>query len=390
MQEEWKQIIDRIAKDELLISATFSKPCNKSMERKRVQIRSVIVKQKRCYQVCRTDGQKELHQLISTEDCKQLMEKELLEEFKQAVLFTTVNDYYMMQGKKGNITIRSKAPTKTNQSLEHNRKKEHLLKEGKIPFLMKLGLVTSEGKIRSEKADKFRQINRFLEMVEDLLPHLSLQRTIRMIDFGCGKAYLTFALYYYLHELRGYDVYFIGIDLKKDVIEHCRSLALSLGWQSRMEFVLGNIDQYETNEQVDMVLSLHACNTATDLALERAVRWKAKTILSVPCCHQELMHQIQHEELMPLLRHGILKERFSALATDAARAQLLEVLGYQTQVVEFIDLEHTAKNLMIRGVRRKSPSINKEALEKYLAFAKELNVHPFLATLFAQELSDKN
>lgn len=389
-QPSWNSIVNQIIAGQTLISATFSKPSdNQKSARIRVQVKPVMKDNKLTYLIASAYSQKELHHHVTPEECRLLLEEELLTEFQHAVVFTTEHDYYLLKGK--NLTIRTKPPTKSPADFSHNKAKKHILIEGElIPFLQKLGLMTSEGKIRSDKADKFRQINRFLEMVRDVLPHLNKNRKLNVIDFGCGKAYLTFALYHYLNQILGLDIHFIGIDLKEDVIKQCEDLAHSLGWNHRMEFIVGDINEYHPPDQVDMVISLHACNTATDSALEKAVRWKAEVILSVPCCHQELLSQIQHESLAPLLKHGILKERFSAIVTDAARAQILEILGYQTQVVEFIDLEHTAKNLMIRAWRKKGKWPQKEALSKYIHFAKELHVHPYLERLFSKELDSMN
>lgn len=239
-------------------------------------------------------------------------------------------------------------------ALSHNRKKNYILQEGVyVPFLKDLGVITEEGKIVRNRFDKFRQINRFLEFIEDILPELEQEkdRELTILDFGCGKSYLTFAMYYYLHELKGYDIRIIGLDLKADVIAHCNALAKDYGYE-KLDFLVGDIADYEGVDQVDMVVTLHACDTATDHALSKAVHWNAKVILSVPCCQHELNRQIEAKELMPIMKYGLLKERFAALVTDGLRAEYLEREGYETQILEFIDMEHTPKNILIRGVRR--------------------------------------
>ena len=238
-------------------------------------------------------------------------------------------------------------------SLSHNRTKKYVLQEGvPVPFLVDLGVMTAEGKVVKSRYDKFRQINRFLEFVQDILPQMEKGRELTILNFGCGKSYLTFALYYYLKILNGYDIRVIGLDLKKDVIQHCNRLRDKYGYEN-LHFLEGDIKNYCEKEEVDMVVTLHACDTATDYALYNAVQWDAKMIFSVPCCQHELNGQIKTEQFSLLTRYGIIKERFSALATDAIRANLLEVCGYKTQLLEFVDFAHTPKNILIRAVQKK-------------------------------------
>ena len=198
--------------------------------------------------------------------------------------------------------------------------------------------------------DKYRQINRFLEFIRDVLPDLPSGREITVVDFGCGKSYLTFAVYYYLNRLLGLDVRMIGLDLKADVIRECSRLAEKYGYE-KLTFCVGDIASYQGASAVDMVMTLHACDTATDYALEKAVRWGARVILSVPCCQHELNRQIACEPLGPVLKYGLLKERMAALLTDGLRAGRLECEGYAVQILEFIDMEHTPKNILIRAVK---------------------------------------
>ena len=247
--------------------------------------------------------------------------------------------------------------------------------------------MTKEGKVVRARYDKFRQINRFLEYVEDVLPALSPDRVNTIIDFGCGKSYLTFAMYYYLKEMKGYPVHIVGLDLKQDVIELCSRLSRQFGF-SDLEFSCGDIAGYEGVRQADMVVTLHACDTATDYALHKAVRWGARVILSVPCCQHELNGQMENELLAPILKYGILKERMAALITDGIRAQFLELAGYHSQILEFIDMEHTPKNLMIRAVRReagareKKNNREKQALKELLD---GLQVRPTLLELLEKD-----
>ena len=265
--------------------------------------------------------------------------------------------------------------------LEQSRRKKCILDPDiPVPFLHDLGVQTKEGKIVHSRYDKFRQMNRFLEFIEDIVPELPKDRESVIIDFGCGKSYLTFAMYYYLHELKHYDVRIIGLDLKADVIAHCQQLAEDYGYE-KLTFLTGDIADYDGVDHVDMVVTLHACDTATDYALDKAVRWGAKVILSVPCCQHEVNRQIENELLQPVLKYGLIKERMSALLTDAIRANLLEEAGYQVQVLEFIDMEHTPKNILLRAVK----SGRQKRAEELTKMMEELHVSPTLAALIREE-----
>ena len=254
--------------------------------------------------------------------------------------------------------------------------------ENSLSFLCDLGVMTAEGKIVRSKYDKFRQINRFLEFVEDILPTLYKEEKVHIIDFGCGKSYLTFALYYYLHELKGMDVHITGLDLKGDVIERCRRLGKKYGYED-LDFYQGDIKDFQQAGRVDMVVSLHACDTATDFALKKAVDWGAEVIFAVPCCQHEVNGQIENELLSPVLKYGILKERIAALVTDGIRANLLEEAGYEAQILEFIDMEHTPKNLLIRAVK-KGKANNGKSGEKTGRMAEALQVRTTLQKLMEE------
>ena len=290
--------------------------------------------------------------------------------FKNALVETQSFTANVLVSKKGTITIKKKMNASAKQpkiSLSHNRKKKYILEEGiPVPFLIDLGVMTQNGNIVNAHYDKFRQINRFLEYIEDILPSLPTGRELRILDFGCGKSYLTFAIYYYLKVLKGYPVRITGLDLKEDVIRHCNELAVKYGYD-KLEFLCGDIAYYDGCSQVDMVVTLHACDTATDYALAKAVGWGAKVILSVPCCQHELNKQIKNDLLSPVLHYGILKERMAALMTDGLRAQILEANGYRTQILEFIDMAHTPKNLLIRAVYNGHCADNKAQINELLA-----------------------
>lgn len=306
-------------------------------------------------------------------------------EFKNALVETKSFTANVLVSKKGTITIKKKMNTSTKQpkiSLSHNRKKKYILEEGiPVPFLIDLGVMTQNGSIVNAHYDKFRQINRFLEYIEDILPSLPTGRELRILDFGCGKSYLTFAIYYYLKVLKGYPVRITGLDLKEDVIRHCNELAVKYGYD-KLEFLCGDIAYYDGCSQVDMVVTLHAFDTATDYALAKAVGWGAKVILSVPCCQHELNKQMKNDLLSPVLHYGILKERMAALMTDGLRAQILEANGYRTQILEFIDMAHTPKNLLIRAVYNGHCADNKAQIDELLA---AFDVNPTLYRLLCKK-----
>lgn len=319
----------------------------------KVKIRPIELKGRIYYQASATEGTKIFHKNYERPEILSYLEKALEKEFGQFQASGRFLDGTVLVSKKGKITIKTKQHKAAEpvQIMAHNRVKQYILKEGiPVPFLVDLGVMNTSGKIITAKYDKFRQINRFLEFIEDILPRLSRDRAITILDFGCGKSYLTFAMYYYLKELKEYDVNIIGLDLKADVIEKCNRLAEDYGYD-KLHFYQGDIADYEGVSAVDMVVTLHACDTATDYALAKAVQWGAQVILSVPCCQHELNRQIKNETLAPVLKYGILKERMAALVTDGIRANLLESCGYETQILEFIDMEHTPKNLLIRAVK---------------------------------------
>lgn len=302
----------------------------------------------------------------------------LEKDYKQLDLLCEQSSFSALVNKKGKSNIKeNKNQIAKKIDLSHNRKKRYILDTDEvIPFLVDLGVQTKEGKIVDKKYKKYKQINRFLEFVKDVLPELPKDRPVKIIDFGCGKSYLTFAVYYYLHIMNGRDVEMIGLDLKKDVIAHCNRMAEKYEYTS-LHFLEGDISTYDGADSADMVITLHACDVATDFALDKAVHWNAKVILSVPCCQHELNAQIENDMLEPLLKYGILKERFAALLTVALRANLLEQNGYEVQILEFIDMEHTPKNLLIRAVKRGEKADKKqEKLENsYKTLCDELNAH---------------
>ena len=351
LQELLSQILN---KD--LVQIILSNSQDKEFATK-VKMRPILVKGELLFQETLYRGTQVFHENFTQEDMRVRIEKLLTDNFKQGEFQGTSMQATVLVSKKGKMTIKSKQLQKQTMQrdlseLAHNREKQYILQEGiPVDFLVGLGVQTPEGKITKNRYDKFRQINRYLEFIEDVLDKLPKDGTIRIIDFGCGKSYLTFAMYYYLHVLQRRDILVTGLDLKKDVIAHCNELAVKCGYD-KLSFEVGDISTYNGSDAVDMVVSLHACDTATDYALEKAVKWGAKVIMAVPCCQHEVNKQIACKELQPLLKYGLIKERMSALITDAVRANLLEEQGYDTQILEFIDMEHTPKNLLIRAVKK--------------------------------------
>lgn len=370
--------------NENLIRIIISNP-RVSSEINKIKIRLVSLKSVIMYQVTEYVGPQVIHHNYTKEEVISYVENQLQSTFKQCEIIASEWTVIILAGKKGNITInRKKSIVKKIENkdlkpdlLSHNRSKNYILKEGTpVPFLIDLGVMTKTGEIVRTKYDKFRQINRFLEFISDIQKELPTDREIQIIDFGCGKSYLTFAMYYYLRDLCGKDVAITGLDLKKDVIEKCNHLSNKYGY-SKLDFKLGNIADYTEHDQVDMVVTLHACDTATDYAIAKAVSWNAKVILSVPCCQHELNKQLQNELIQPILNYGILQDRFAAIMTDSIRAEMLKIKGYKTDILEFIDMEHTPKNLLIRAIKGNEKG-NKEALKKMI---NEFNVQPTIVTL---------
>lgn len=392
MENLRKLIKDYIENNETILSAIISNPRDREKISK-LKIRPVMKKETLLYQAESFVGTKVFHKNIEPKDIADFITDTVIQDFKQLEIETNLHKTIVLISKKGKVSIKEKrlaggdSKKFKKEEFSHNKVKQYILPQDEpVPFLVELGVQTPEGKIINSKYDKFRQINRYLEFVRDILPSLPREegRTINIIDFGCGKSYLTFALYYYLRVMNNYDISVIGLDLKKDVIEKCQSLADKFGYD-KLKFLAGDISTYNEADSVDMVVTLHACDTATDYALAKAVKWGASVILSVPCCQHELNKQIECKELEPVLKYGLIKERMSALMTDAIRANLLEEQGYDTQILEFIDMEHTPKNILIRAVKQKrikytnkdkASRVNISELELFL------NIEPTLHRLF--------
>lgn len=392
--EELRTLLEELLNEQLL-GIVISAPRQKESYR-RIRIRALDCRGALRFQAAFWDGKKEFHKNYEKEALIPELMVWMSRDYRQLQAESTKYTASALVSKKGTVTVKKKvrAAEAKQADMTHNRTKQYLLPEGEpVPFLVKLGVMTPEGKVVKAKYDKFRQINRFLEFVQDILPKLPKGREINIIDFGCGKSYLTFAMYYYLKELKGYPVRIIGLDLKEEVIRHCGELAVRYGYD-KLSFTCGDIASYEGVDHVDMVVTLHACDLATDYALEKAVGWGAKVILSVPCCQHELNKQLQNPVLQPVLEYGLIKERMAALYTDAIRAQILEYRGYNTQILEFIDMEHTPKNILLRAVFRKKNEMSqaeeekrKKAGEQVKELIQFLHADPAIVRLLAPELN---
>ncbi|MBO9598445.1 MAG: SAM-dependent methyltransferase, partial [Cohnella sp.] len=366
---EWEEFVNELAEPGKLLQASFSGPRDKGSDNARkITVRPIKLKSGVHYQFESQLNNKAYHDNVPADRLKDRLSA-VMSQYKQALFKTPEADVQVLANKKGALSLLARKPTaKAGEApLSHNRSKSYVIPDGEpVPFLIALGVMTLDGKVVKAKYDKFRQINRFLEMVSDVLPELPRNKELTIVDFGCGKSYLTFALYHLLAVKERLPVRIIGLDLKEDVIAACAKLAEQLHWD-KLSFSVGDISRYEGLASVDMVVTLHACDTATDAALLKAIGWNASVILSVPCCQHELFRQLSQPILKPLLKHGILKERFAALVTDAVRANLLETAGYRVQLLEFIDMEHTPKNILIRAVKQ-SQADSSEALGDYVKF----------------------
>lgn len=375
MQEQIHDILQSLPYKLILSKA-------KNCEYRKVQ----ILKKEKNYQIEKYTQKQVFHENLDKEELEVYLLQELGTHFFQMNVWNAKVEYQMMISKKGKVHIIEKNCTKTapKEQTGHNRKKKYLIPEGEmIEPLVDMGIFTKEGKIVHSMYDKYRQINRFVELVDDAVKNRELTY-LNIIDFGCGKSYLTFILYHYFTNIRKIPVHMTGLDLKEDVIEKCNLAAKKYGYKNP-HFELGDIRGYQSSEQVDMVITLHACDTATDHALYHAVRWNTEMIFSVPCCQHELNSQIQSEDYSILTRYGLIKERTAALMTDAIRANLLEACGYKTDILEFVDFAHTPKNLLIRA--KKKP-VSKDQKEKRIGEVERLMQEYHLQPTFYQLLKE--
>lgn len=361
--EKIKELLESLLEQETLIKLSFGDLRKKSNPFKKASLRPVLLQDGLYYQIEYHFPNKVIHKNLDKSQCLALCAELMTDVFKQMNLFSIDADYQVLASDPDKPRIIKKAATKTMPALGHNQEKNYIIPD-QIPcdFLIRLGVMDQSGKVLQRHYAKFRQINRFLEIVSDTADFMPVKpEPMRIVDFGCGKAYLTFALYHYLKLILNKNVEIIGLDLKEDVIDFCSRVAEDLKYDG-LKFLKGDIAEYAGQEKADMVVTLHACDTATDYALIKAVGWDASVILSVPCCQHELFSQISNDLHQPILKHGILNERFCAILTDGLRGLKLEEQGYDVSMIEFTSLEHTSKNIMIRAVKtgRKSNAAGEE------------------------------
>ena len=374
---ELTNAIAEAVRNESLYLIVLSRPRSKeNTAPSKVSIRPVTFGGRLLYQAAKRIGVQEVHENIEPDNLGTVVSEWVKQAFDQANVFTADADVELRR-KGAKVAVRTSAPTHKASNREHNKTRQYIVPDNHpCPFLIATGIMSKGGKVRSSRQKKFRQINRYLDIVNDIVKHLPADREIRVVDFGCGRSYLTFALHHLFTNVLDREVQIVGLDLKTAVIKDCQRLAEELGCKG-LTFQQGDISSHTTGAPVDLCVSLHACDTATDEAIGKAIRWQSSVILAVPCCHHELAGQIQNPNHDALLRYGIMRERYAAIATDSLRAKGLDALGYRTQVIEFIDTEHTPKNLMIRAVKRTGNHASDEALSEYQRFRESLGIQTF-------------
>lgn len=391
--ELYKYISEIISADPIRI--VFSNKSNKEYKYNKVKINFAQIKDRNLYQVEKFTDKQVFHENIEKEELASVIEG-MMKNFKQMASISAEYNFDMRISKKGKIFFSKHAQT-NNVKLKssHNKKKNYILQEGMIiPPLIDLGVFTKEGKVINSKYDKFKQINRFVEIIDDEIKKIEKdycedrEKVLHILDFGCGKSYLTFILYYYFTEIKKINVKITGLDLKEDVIKNCNKIAESYGYNN-LKFELGDINGYKYENNLDMVITLHACDTATDYALFNAINWNAKMIFSVPCCQHEINSTMKPEKLKLISKYGIIQERVSALFTDSIRANILECMGYKTQLLEFIDIAHSPKNILIIAVKSNvSEAKKKRSLEEIEAMKNEFKFEQTLYSLLGERLED--
>ena len=379
--EELKNAVSEIAKEKI-IKAVISNKMNKEVKYNKIVFLLKENKNKEYYQIEKYTDKQVFHENIELNLFKEKFEKYIENSYKQVSAWADNITYDLRISKKGKVHLgKKKSSNEKLAKKSHNKEKNYILKEGMIiEPLIDLGVFTKEGKVINSKYDKYKQINRFVEIIDDEIKKNDYKE-LTILDFGCGKSYLTFVLYYYFVKIKNINVKMIGLDLKEDVIKKCNEIAKAYKYDN-LHFELGDINGFKYNNKVDMVITLHACDTATDYALYNAIKWNAKMIFSVPCCQHELNSQMKTDELSILTRYGIVQERVAALMTDAVRANILECCGYKTQLLEFIDISHSPKNILIRAAKGNVSKDKKEkSLNEVNNLVKQFNFEPTLLKL---------
>lgn len=365
-----------------LIKIIFAGKRKKSIEYNKITLRPVTIKGEYMYQAEYHYDKKVTHQNIPYYEGVDFACDIIENDFKQVNILTENEDIQILSAKTDKPKITRQPARRKAGDLSHDKKKQYIIEDG-VPcdFLIQLGVMSPEGNVFKKHYSKFRQINRYLEIADDSFDALPKEGRLRIIDFGCGKSYLTFALYYYLKLVRGRDVEIIGLDLKEDVIKFCNETAKKLMYDE-LTFLTGDIADFQSTG-ADMVVTLHACDTATDFALINAVKWHSKVILSVPCCQHELFSQIKSDINEPMLKHGIIKDKFTELLTNSLRGLKLEAAGYNVNMIEFTSLEHTSKNVMIKAVfsDKQNLAAKEKASQEYEALKNFYNVRPTIDLL---------
>lgn len=378
--EKIHQLIYDCLHDGSFRKAVLSKPVQKSDDSPtRIDVRPVMIKDQLKFQLTYRTGTQETHCNFDATATAKELQKSVGGVFRDVLLQTASEEWMARHNRKGNCSLKKTLRETDNADLasDHNRSRQYLIPDGtSCPFLIATGIMSTNGRVLAKHSRKFRQINRYVEFIRDIADQLPPEGPIRVIDFGCGKSYLTFATHYFLTEVLKRDVLITGLDRRPDVVATCTKIVQDLNLQG-ISFEEGDIAGYQSEQQVHLAISLHACDTATDDALASAVAWQANVILAVPCCQHELAATLSKDRQPLFSNHGILHEKFASLATDAIRASLLSAVGYDTQVMEFIDMEHTAKNLLIRAIRRQN-SVTPQDLQdnstQRLGFSQQLAV----------------
>ena len=383
--EELKRTLEEVFKSEI-IKIVISNKVKKDEKYNKIAINLKENNKNKFYQIEKFTDKQVFHENIKINEISDKVGELIFGNYKQMTAWSNNEIFDLRISKKGKIFLGKKKNDNSKIVAKgHNKEKNYILKEGMIiEPLIDLGVFTKEGKVVNSKYDKYKQINRFIEIIDDEIKKNDYKE-LTILDFGCGKSYLTFVLYYYFVKIKNINVKMIGLDLKEDVIKKCNDIAKRYNYEN-LHFELGDINGFKYNNKVDMVITLHACDTATDYALYNAIKWNSKMIFSVPCCQHEFNSQMKANELSILTKYGIVQERVAALMTDSVRANLLECVGYKTQLLEFIDIAHSPKNILIRASKN---NISKEKKEKSLNEVNNLirtfNFNPTLYNLLKND-----